>query len=165
MLGAGTYRFFPGSVRFPFGHGLTVGAEFSYKYLAASSTKLSATTITSAVTGPGAVRGKYTSPALVNATISVTNLGSRSAAHSVLLFASPPNAGKDGAPLKSLVAFERIPALEPQASAVVSLPLNAWAFALADADGAWGATAGTWTLTANNGSKAGSEVSASLTIG
>ena len=33
------------------------------------------------------------------------------------------------------------------------------------ADGAWGATAGTWTLAANNGSKAGSEVSTSLTIG
>ena len=60
------------------------------------------------------MRGKYLSPTLINATVSVTNLGSRSAAHSVLLFASPPNAGKDGAPLKSLVAFERILALEPE---------------------------------------------------
>eukprot|EP01051_Picozoa_sp_SAG22_P011690 SAG22_NODE_1148_length_5359_cov_2.946958_4_plen_77_part_00 len=52
-----TYRFFPGAVRYPFGHGLTLGAEFSYEALAAApAAAVKAAAITAAVTGPAAVR-------------------------------------------------------------------------------------------------------------
>jgi hypothetical protein len=40
--------------------------------------------------------------------LNVTNIGKRQGSHSLLSFISSPNAGTDGAPLRSLTAFEKV---------------------------------------------------------
>ena len=72
-------------------------------------------------------------------TVASRNTGRRDGDEVILLFAAPPNAGVDGAPLKSLVAFERI-SLAVGASARTELAVGAQHVALArtSGDGALG---------------------------
>ena len=148
-----TYRFLsePSFCKYPFGHGLTYGAQFRYGSLSVSPSTASGPAITGTVTGSGAVRGRYSAPTLARVTVALSNQGSRAADHAVLLFAAPPDAGKAGAPLKNLVGFERVRALAPGASTTVTIELTAWSVALADDDGVWGARVGGWSLTSSNG--------------
>ena len=112
-----------------------------------------------------AVHTRYTSKALLTATVTVSNTGTKVADHSVLVFASPPNAGTNGTQLMGLVGFERIFALGAGASQSVEIPVTSWSLALADADGEWGTEAGAWTVSATNGTGAGSSaVHATLTV-
>lgn len=163
-----TYRFLADSspfVRYPFGHGLSYGAKFTYNsHLVVAPTRLSTYTITRTVQGPNAIRERYSSPVLVNVTVVVSNSGHRAAGHSVLLYAAPPNPGTDGNPIKSLVAFERIPSLSAGESVSVTFPLTAWSFALANTQGTWDTAIGTWKLTANNGDTATTSVCGDLVV-
>ena len=69
-------------------------------------------------------------------TVTSRNTGRRDGDEVILLFAAPPHAGVDGAPLKSLVAFERI-SLVVGASARTELAVGAQHVALArPSDGA-----------------------------
>ena len=70
------------------------------------------------MTAPAKVSTKYFDDDLtlhalskkVATTVSVTsrNTGERAGDHVVLVFASPPGAGQNGRPLRSLVAFDRV---------------------------------------------------------
>merc|ERR1719498_2253019 len=53
----------------------------------------------------------------------ITNIGNRSGANSALLFMIPPNAGKAGAPLKSLRGFEKV-YLKPGESKMISFTIT-----------------------------------------
>jgi|EP01043_Picozoa_sp_COSAG02_P028769 hypothetical protein len=77
--------------------------------------------------------------------VNVTNTGTLDADDVVLGFLTPPSAGQNGAPLKSLFAFERVhvPAGE---TATVQLYPELTDFALVDGSGAKALTAGDWTL-------------------
>ena len=105
-------------------------------------------------------------PALLTATVTVSNTGTKTADHSVLVFASPPNAGTNGTQLRGLVGFERIHGLAAGASQTVEIPVTSWSLALADADGEWGTETGAWTVSATNGSSSvgASAVHATLTV-
>ena len=67
-------------------------------------------------------------------TVASRNTGRRDGDEVILVFAAPPNAGVDGAPLKSLVAFERI-SLVVGASARTELAVGAQHVALARPSG------------------------------
>ena len=124
----------------------------------------SAAAITAAVSGPKAVKARFSQPALAAVTVAVTNTGHAAAGHSVLVFASPPGAGANGLPIKSLVGFERIESLVPGGSTAVTIDLTAWELALADAEGAWAPVAGAWSLAADNGTPDGKKVTATVTV-
>eukprot|EP01050_Picozoa_sp_SAG11_P031287 SAG11_NODE_9659_length_891_cov_1.558081_2_plen_101_part_00 len=97
--------------------------------------------------------------------VSVANTGTKAAAHSVLVFAAPPGGGAQGKPIKSLVGFERIPALAPNGGATtVTIPLTAWELALADSEGKWAPVTGAWSLAADNGAPGGKKLTATLTV-
>jgi beta-D-xylosidase 4 len=95
-----TYRFFTGEPVFKFGEGL------SY------------TQFDAVLKAPTKVSTKYFDDDLtlhalskkVATTVSVTsrNTGERAGDNVVLVFASPPGAGENGRPLRSLVAFDRV---------------------------------------------------------
>ena len=99
-----------------------------------------------------AVAMEHEAPELAMASITVTNTGAVAADHTALLFAVPPTAGVDGAPLKTLVGFERIAALAPGASATVAVPLSAYSFSYAALDGTRISIAGDWKLIAGEAS-------------
>ena len=95
-----TYRFYTGTPVFKFGEGLS----FS--------------TFSNEVRAPASVRSATFSDALDLSSLSkrtatqisvhTVNTGARSSDHVVLLFASPPQAGLNGRPLKTLIGFERV---------------------------------------------------------
>ena len=82
--------------------------------------------------------------------------------HSVLLFVSPPGAGQDGKPLKTLAGFARVSGFPAQ----VSLPLTAFDLSLVGVDGKRHALAGEWKATAGIPSSpaAGPSQAASISI-
>lgn len=163
-----TYRFLtePETFqRYPFGHGLTYGASFAYKSVHVSPPTLKSVAIKAAVTGLTAVHTRFNGAETVaTVDIQLSNIGTLSADHSVLLFAVPPNAGQDGTPLRSLVAFERVRALAPGSHTTVTIKLTAWSVALADSEGAWGPVVGQWQLIANNGTVDGSSETTDIIV-
>jgi hypothetical protein len=77
--------------------------------------------------------------------VRVTNTGRVVGAHTVLSFVSAPNAGTDGAPLRSLAAFDKV-LLEPGEGAEVSLRLSRHDLTLAQPAGGLAAMAGRWRV-------------------
>ena len=161
-----TYRFLakPEFQKFPFGHGLTFGASFVYSSPTISVAHVPVATVNGVVKAADAPRTRYIAAALAHVSIEVANVGSRAAGHSVLLFAAPPNAGKDGSPINSLVAFERIPSVAAGDKATVTLALTAWSLALADTKGVWGGMTGNWTFSASNGTTGSAVISIPLVV-
>ena len=88
----------------------------------------------------------------------------QAADHSVLLFASPPDAGHNGHPIKTLVAFQRIHSLSPGGETTVTLHLDAWSLALADQNGVFNPVKGDWVLSADTGSDNGSHFQIKITV-
>ena len=147
-----TYRFFSGETLYNFGHGLQY-TTFDYSHFTAAGT-VTAAAINKVVTAD--TRGRYTSDPLVTLSITVTNTGtSVGSDHSVLFYATPPTAGTNGDPLKSLVGFGRTGILAPGQSATVIVTLTAWELSLADPTGMRGARQGAWTVVANGEGKVG----------
>ena len=93
-----------------------------------------------------------------------TRVDAQAADHSVLLFAAPPDAGRDRWPIKTLVAFQRIQALAPGGETSVTLRLDAWSLALANESGVFQPVKGDWVLSADTGSEDGSHVQIQLTV-
>jgi len=77
--------------------------------------------------------------------VNVTNTGHVDSDDVVLGFVTPPNAGKDGAPLKSLFGFERVH-VKAGATVTVWLYPALTDFAPVDAAGKRHATAGEYTI-------------------
>ena len=78
-------------------------------------------------------------------TVTVTNTGTVTSDYAILVFAVPPSPGQGGAPLKSLVAFDRIN-LTPGATQTVSFPLSAHALVYGGDSGALVSAVGQWGL-------------------
>ena len=137
-----TYRFYNGTgpgaaVCFPFGRGLSYTA---FRYDLVLPEKLS---LQPAAFEDEALLGSTLAAKLK---VNVTNVGARAAADAVLAFARPPSPGVGGAPLKSLVGFDKV-WLEPGESAELSFPLSMRQLgSVAGNDGRWRARQGTWAV-------------------
>ena len=144
-----TYRFYTGKAAVPFGFGLSY-SSFKYEALgphgALSLAPLSALlNSTHAATGTHFPRMAET-PSAPGYAVNVTNTGGVDADDVVLGFLTPPGAGKDGVPLKSLFGFERV---FVRAGETVTVWLNPALtdFAFADAQGARRPLAGEYVVT------------------
>merc|ERR1711957_1092412 len=109
----GTYRFFPGSVLYPFGHGLSY-TTFNYSdfTIMPLDGALSAANLTAFVEASEPTN-RYSAPVVAVASVTVHNTGSVEADTTVLLYLVPPTAGLAGDPLTSLAGFARTSALAP----------------------------------------------------
>ena len=94
-----TYRFYTGTPVYKFGTGL------SYTKFETSLSAKPSVNLASVESELHLTQGKTSAVAQISAR--VTNTGDRRGDEVVLIFASPPNAGRDGAPLRSLIAFDR----------------------------------------------------------
>jgi len=138
-----TYRFYTGTPVFPFGFGLSY-TTWTFTILNTTIAAVPQQTLRKHIKEAGLSRFKL--PNLGDADVSVTNTGSVTSDVSVLLFAVPPNAGQNGAPLRSLIAFKRLHAIQPGQSAIAHFPLTAAALSLHDHDGQRVPVVGSWKL-------------------
>jgi len=145
-----TYRFYTGKPVVEFGHGLSY-TSFKYTLVRAPSF-LSLAPLSKLLADTTARTGASHFPRLSDAAtsgvsylVNVTNIGSMDADDAVLGFVTPPGAGKDGVPLKSLFGFERVH-VPAGATVAVWLYPALTDFALTRADGTREARAGKYMV-------------------
>ena len=106
-----TYRFYTGKPVLSFGFGLSY-TTFDYALSSAAPTSVALAPLSELLTKSvaGFVRAADSAAAgpAAKYQVAVTNTGSVDADDVVLGFLTPPNAGTDGAPLKTLFGFERV---------------------------------------------------------
>ena len=132
-----SYRFYTGTPVFKFGEGMSYT---TFDTALATPAVVSAATVAAE---SKMIRSKTSVVATISA--SVTNSGSRRGAETVLIFAKGPHAGVDGAPLKSLVAFDKV-GLAAGATAHVVFEIQSHHFTEANRDGERAAVKGTWKV-------------------
>jgi len=133
-----TYRFYTGTPVFKFGTGL------SYTSFGTSVTATPTIDVAAVEKELDLTQGKTS--VVANVVANVKNMGDRSGDEVVMIFAAPPNAGKDGAPLRALVAFERVTLAAGQAT-TLSFAIKSHHFTYgASKDGRRTVPAGTWKV-------------------
>jgi uncharacterized repeat protein (TIGR01451 family) len=143
-----TYRFYTGDAVIPFGFGLSF-TTFTYK-ISASPASLSLTPLRALLRETYSTTGTHFPrlndvPQAVGYQVTVTNTGNVDADDAVLGFLTPPNAGKDGMPIKTLFGFERVH-VKAGESVTVWLYPSMTDFAFANIKGERVAVAGTYTV-------------------
>eukprot|EP01063_Lacrimia_lanifica_P019014 TRINITY_DN25_c1_g1_i1.p1 TRINITY_DN25_c1_g1~~TRINITY_DN25_c1_g1_i1.p1 ORF type:complete len:777 (+),score=300.19 TRINITY_DN25_c1_g1_i1:50-2380(+) len=136
-----TYRFYTGAPVVPFGYGLSYT---TFEYAVSGPATVAKAAVDRVIAASADVLLQRGVP-LTGYVVNVTNTGAVDSDNVVLGFITPPNAGQNGAPLKSLFGFERV---HVKAGATVSVYLypEAADFALADAAGRFAAAAGEYTV-------------------
>ena len=141
-----TYRFFEGEPVVPFGYGLSY-TTFKYDVVEAPTT-LSLDPLRAMLDGnDGLFLGLHDvmSASTAQYAVNVTNTGPVDADDVVLGFVTPPGAGQNGVPLKTLFGFERVHV--PAGSTVTVWLYPALTdFSLVGLDGERGATTGDYTV-------------------
>ena len=136
-----THRFVSEPVLFEFGAGL--------HYTNFSTELRCADTIVSLVEARMQLertrRMPHLAPPIIVPSMTVSNTGRRRSDYTVLLFLSPPDAGRGGRPVQQLRQFQRV-ATVSGGTAEIKLPLTCHDFALANQDGTFEIASGTWTL-------------------
>jgi uncharacterized repeat protein (TIGR01451 family) len=143
-----TYRFYTGDAVIPFGFGLSF-TTFTYK-ISASPASLSLAPLRALLRETYSTTGTHFPrlndvPQAVGYQVTVTNTGNVDADDAVLGFLTPPNAGKDGMPIKTLFGFERVH-VKAGESVTVWLYPSMTDFAFANIKGERVAVAGTYTV-------------------
>eukprot|EP01064_Diplonema_japonicum_P003852 TRINITY_DN1253_c2_g3_i1.p1 TRINITY_DN1253_c2_g3~~TRINITY_DN1253_c2_g3_i1.p1 ORF type:complete len:758 (+),score=132.26 TRINITY_DN1253_c2_g3_i1:47-2275(+) len=141
-----TYRFYTGTPVYAYGSGLSY-SSFSY------GTSVDSVAVSQADIEADCQRNNDNSvysvtPAaeiFAQIIVTVTNTGDVAGAHSVLAFVESPAAGLDGAPIKSLINFDKV-FLQPGEKAQVSFPLHSIDLSLADLNGQRHTQSGTWQI-------------------
>ena len=143
-----TYRFYSQNASYGFGDGLSYTA-FGHGLGSAHRVEVPLAGLTDYALLAGARKAfrRDTPFAVVVHTVevTVTNTGARDGAQVVLAFMTPPNPGVGGAPLRSLVGFEKV-FLRVGESQRVSLPITQHDLTLTAVDGGRIAVAGSWVL-------------------
>jgi len=157
-----THRFYTGKPVYKFGAGMSY-ATFSYVLLSQPQVQVGTAAVTAyareATTlrrfirplhntnnGGGGRAAAAAAAAFHVMRIQVTNTGPTVAsAHSVLCFASAPAAGVDGAPLESLVDFQKV-FLEPGESTLIEFKLVLHDITLTRLHGGLAVAEGNWTI-------------------
>lgn len=142
-----SHRFYTGAAVYKFGDGLSLSTWSHAVSVDRSTVHLSKY----ATTAPAGDRfWSSTSPAapvLTTATIVVVNTGDVVSDHTVLLFAVPPaTLPGDGAPLRTLVGFQRLRGVQPGQKVVVHIPVKPSALSYATRGGSREMPPGSWRL-------------------
>ncbi|GAB5365706.1 hypothetical protein AAMO2058_001081000 [Amorphochlora amoebiformis] len=136
------YRYFKGPVVYPFAYGLSY-TSFAYKFTTHPPELLSRADIAKGLKQGHGLRS--TSPTIFTFKVKITNTGGRDGSEVIVGMLSPPNAGHSGAPIKTLVDFDKI-FLRAGESGEVELRVTAHQFALSNQDGEYMPELGGWTL-------------------
>lgn len=133
-----SYRFYTGTPVFKFGEGLS--------YSTFDSAVVRAPERVAVESFPGDLSLSALSKAAVaRVTVNTTNLSERDGAESILVFAASPNAGRNGEPIQSLVAFDKIH-VPAGTHKLTELEITAQHFALASVSGERAVTRGPWKV-------------------
>ena len=137
-----TYRFYRRPVLYPFGHGLSY-TSFAYAMRCPTDVPFA----TAARDLQATRRTPHEAAVVASVTVHVRNTGARPSDHVVLLFVAAPGAGTDGAPAKTLAAFERV-RVEVGLRETVELGLTSHHFSLASPEsGRFAVRRGPWAVT------------------
>ena len=144
------YRFYMGDPVYSFGAGLSY-TTFDHVLLSPAAVRVDHLAVRSyAEDATRRHNFRRDSPAAFvvhTVEIAVTNTGTRAGSHSVLTYAVPPNAGVDGAPLRSLIGFEKV-RLEVGETKRVVVPVTAHDLTLTKLSGGRAAVPGEWAIEA-----------------
>lgn len=134
-----SYRFYTGPTVFSFGDGL------SYTNFEHDVQVMPLLGVTEAVQDLQRRPLRTEAKVVARARVAVTNMGTREGDAAVMLFAAPPSdvAGKNGAPLKSLMAFDRVK-LAAGESTSLTFSLSSLDFSFAGEDGVRKLGQGEW---------------------
>lgn len=169
---------------FPFGFGLsyqhyaytsitpaaTAGATAAAPASTSTSVSVSAAALGRQLAAPGARRTtRLSAPSVATVSVVVKRLDgghTRAAAHSVLLFASPPGAGAGGLPLKTLAGFQRVPTTLTSSSCTLVFNLTAFDLSVVGTDGKREVVEGDWKVVAGlpDSPEAGPSATATITV-
>lgn len=142
------YRFYIGEPVYPFGHGLSY-TTFTHVLLSSAAATVDATGVVEYAEAATRLynfrRDSKLASVVHTIDAAITNTGQRAGSHSVLGFAVPPAAGVDGAPLRSLIGFEKV-WLEPGETKRITMAVTAHDLTLTRLDGGREAVMGRWTI-------------------
>jgi len=139
-----TYRFYTGTPVFKFGFGLSYTTIATW-LSAPASVSLSAVNAELTKT-----RAKTSTVAQLS--VAVKNTGSSAGDEVVMVFVAPPNAGLDGAPLQSLVAYDRVK-LAVGEEVALKFDVASHHFTYANVEGLRTAPAGAWKVWVGTGNE------------
>eukprot|EP00760_Papus_ankaliazontas_P008691 PhM_4_TR13913/c0_g1_i1/m.39854/K15920/XYL4; beta-D-xylosidase 4 len=135
-----TYRFFTGTAVYPLGYGLSY-SNFTYKPKH-SELNVTMETITSDLTRLPR-HTTFGAQKLSTVTFRVVNVGTVDTEHTVLCYASGPNAGVGGRPIKALIGFQRI-SLSAGSFTDVSFDVTSISLSFVNEQGFYSTDRGVW---------------------
>jgi hypothetical protein len=132
-----SYRFYTGTPVFKFGEGLSYS---SFEHSLRAPSEISTMHFPKDLSLSSLCRVSVATVA-----VNTTNLSERDGAEAVLLFAASPNAGRNGEPIQSLVAFDKVH-VQAGRSVTTVLEVESQHFALASLTGERAIAKGAWRL-------------------
>jgi len=149
-----SHRFYTGSPSFKFGDGISF-TTFGYTLEPASPPRANVSMheleaySQAATTQHMFTRASPLAGVVHTVRVRVRNTGSVAGAHTVLAFVSPPMPGVDGAPLRSLIGFDKV-FLEPGEATAVEFPVTKHDLTLSAPSGGRAVSRGEWAVTIGN---------------
>jgi len=141
-----TYRFYTGTPVYPFGSGMSY-TTFSVSF-DSDPIEIRYEDVQNNLGDD--VTSSWAYEPLANITITVTNTGSVTSDYVALGYVVPPDAGKDGNPIKYLVGFSRLHDMKPGEKRTVSFPVTTHDISMVDGEGKRKAYLGWWKFQVEN---------------
>ena len=142
------YRFFTGEPVYPFGYGLSY-TTFNHELLSAATVNTDAEQVQVYAEQATRLNNFRRDSGLAwvvhTVEVAVTNTGPHAGSTSVLGYVVPPTAGVDGAPLRSLIDFQKV-WLETGETKTVAIGVTAHDLTLTKFNGGREGVAGRWTI-------------------
>ena len=142
-----TYRFYTGTPVFKFGAGLSY-SSYTHAISAPPTLQVDELNTDELTSDPTRALSVLSKQIAAIVTVSTTNTGKRDGAEAIMVFAASPNAGQDGHPIKSLVAFDKVH-IASGASVTTTLSIEAQHFTETDLYGYRTFAPGDWKIWVN----------------
>jgi beta-glucosidase-like glycosyl hydrolase len=139
-----TYRFYTGTPVYGFGDGLFY-TTFNV-VVNSAPVKISYDLITDTLKRDEGITASWKAPMFADISMTITNTGNRASDYTALGFVIPPNAGKDGNPIRYLIGFTRIHNLGPGQKTTVNFPVTSHDLSLINEQGERYTKTGIWTF-------------------
>lgn len=142
-----TYRFYTGTPVFKFGEGLSY-SSYTHVISAPSTIRVDSLSTDELTSDPTRALSVLSKQIAATVAVETTNTGKRDGAEAIMIFAASPNAGQDGHPIKSLVAFDKVHVARG-ASITTTLSIEAQHFTETDIYGYRTFAPGDWKIWIN----------------